>query len=239
VSTRVERAGWSSFRRRAVGLGAAILALAIPGAALADVTPPTVSHTDPASPSNDSSPTVFGSADPGTTVRLYSGPNCDGAILSSGSAEEFSTTGITIPDIARDWTTFIFANATDASGAVSACSTTFVAYTQDSTAPETTITDGPPAVSDSKNATFRFNASEEVSGFECQVDAGAFEPCGSPERLNGLRRGDHTFAVRAIDLAGNVDDSPATVSWTVIKKHGSAAAGRRGHRHRYHHRGWR
>ena len=214
-------------------VGAVATALAIPSVAAADVAPPTVSHTNPASPSNDSSPTVFGAAEPGTTVNLYSGPFCEGAILGSGSAEAFSATGITIPDIARDWTTYIFATATDAAGNVSACSTTFVAYTEDETAPETAIGGGPSDPTESKSATFTLTASEEVARFECSLDAGPYARCASPERVNGLRRGDHKLSVRAVDLAGNADSSPATYSWTVVKKRDLAAA-RRSHRHRAH-----
>ena len=48
----------------------------------------------------------------------------------------------------------------------------------------------------------------------------AVESCGSPETLGGLLPGEHTFRIRAIDLALNVDPTPATRTWTV-----DAAAG--------------
>ena len=38
--------------------------------------------------------------------------------------------------------------------------------------------------------------------------------CTSPQEVTGLTPGAHTFAVRAIDLAGNADPTPATHTWT-------------------------
>ena len=37
---------------------------------------------------------------------------------------------------------------------------------------------------------------------ECAVDGTPFEPCDSPHSVQGLTPGEHTFEVRAIDLAG-------------------------------------
>ncbi len=55
--------------------------------------------------------------------------------------------------------------------------------------------------------------------FECQLDEGGWEPCTSPVKLKGLRRGKHVFAVRAIDAAGNADPTPADRRWKITKKH--------------------
>jgi hypothetical protein len=38
--------------------------------------------------------------------------------------------------------------------------------------------------------------------FECRLDGGDWDECGSPRRLRGLRPGDHTFAVRALNRQG-------------------------------------
>ncbi|HYH66692.1 MAG TPA: Ig-like domain-containing protein [Urbifossiella sp.] len=93
-----------------------------------------------------------------------------------------------------------------------------VAFRVDTTAPDTTITAGPPAAADTGSTTFSFTGSDGgsgVAGFEYRLDGGSWLPSGSPQPLTGLADGAHTFEVRAIDAAGNVDPTPAAYSWTV------------------------
>jgi hypothetical protein len=85
----------------------------------------------------------------------------------------------------------------------------------DTAAPETAIDSGPPATTTSRNATLAFSASEAGSTFECSLDGAAFAACTSPQDYTGLAVGDHEVQVRATDPAGNVDDSPASRTWTV------------------------
>jgi len=87
--------------------------------------------------------------------------------------------------------------------------------------PETTITAAPPALSRSATASFSFVANEPGSPFECRLDGGAFAACNSPVNYAGLAARSHTFAVRAIDAAGNVDPTPAGYAWRVKLKGGS------------------
>jgi CSLREA domain-containing protein len=87
-------------------------------------------------------------------------------------------------------------------------------WTVDTVAPETTIVTGPAELTNSTSAGFAFSASE-AGGFECRLDAGDWTGCTSPQDYTTLADGEHTFAVRAVDLAGNVDPTPATYSWTV------------------------
>ena len=52
--------------------------------------------------------------------------------------------------------------------------------------------------------------------FECQLDAGAWARVHArPGRTRAWAQGAHTFSVRAIDAAGNVDATPASRTWTV------------------------
>jgi hypothetical protein len=86
----------------------------------------------------------------------------------------------------------------------------------DTTAPDTTLTESPPAKLRSKKrrkkVRFAFSASEPAS-FECKLDRKPWAGCESPKRARlKAKRGKgkrHTFKVRAIDLAGHTDASPA------------------------------
>jgi 6-phosphogluconolactonase (cycloisomerase 2 family) len=119
--------------------------------------------------------------------------------------------------------------ATDAAGNVEATpadanftvDTSGPAVVPDTTAPDTELTSEPTAQLTAKKktakASFAFAASEAGSRFECRLDSASFSACTSPENL-ALKVGAHTFRVRAIDAAGNVDFSAAKWQGTVIKK---------------------
>jgi len=53
-------------------------------------------------------------------------------------------------------------------------------------------------------------------GFECSLDGAAFAICLSPRQYPGLAVGGHTLRVRAKDVAGNVDATPAQFAWNVV-----------------------
>ncbi len=86
----------------------------------------------------------------------------------------------------------------------------------DATPPQTTIRTGPAGSTTSPGATFSFSASEGGSTFACRLDAGAWIPCSSPRAYPSVGLGQHVFAVRATDGAGNTDLSPATRTWMVL-----------------------
>lgn len=46
----------------------------------------------------------------------------------------------------------------------------------------------------------------------------AFKPCDSPSKLKRRKPRQHKFSVRAIDLAGNVDPTPAKARFRVLEK---------------------
>jgi uncharacterized repeat protein (TIGR01451 family) len=85
----------------------------------------------------------------------------------------------------------------------------------DVTPPDTTVTGGPSGTWRSRSASFTFTASEPGATFECRLDSAAYAPCSSPASLTGLAAGTHTFWVRALDAAKNVDPSPASRTFTV------------------------
>lgn len=88
-------------------------------------------------------------------------------------------------------------------------------WTIDLTAPDTTIDSGPSGTVGETSGTFTFSSDESPVTFECRTDSAAFAPCTSPHTVSGLTHGSHTFRVRAVDAADNVDPSPASRTWTV------------------------
>ncbi len=92
---------------------------------------------------------------------------------------------------------------------------------EDRTAPETTFTTKPKVTTKTKRKRaklkFGFAANEAVSRFECSFNGARYRECTTPLTLR-VKRGTHTFDVRAIDLAGNVDPTPATWAFEVLKK---------------------
>ena len=85
----------------------------------------------------------------------------------------------------------------------------------DSTAPDTSIASGPSGATRSTSAAFAFTATEPGSSFECRADGGAWAGCSSPHTVAALADGAHSFEVRATDMAGNVDASPARRDFAV------------------------
>jgi Domain of unknown function (DUF1929) len=176
---------------------------------------PTINDTNPNSPASDNAPEVRGvGAATGSTVRIYGDATCSGPVLGSGTASEFNGAafGITAT-VASDQTTNLRATATDASG-TSPCSGPFP-YTEDSTPPNTVITQSPPATTTNHTVTFAFTSTEPGSTFHCRMDGAAFAPCSSPlEQTVPLGR--HVFRVRATDPSKNRDQSPASAVFRVV-----------------------
>jgi len=85
----------------------------------------------------------------------------------------------------------------------------------DKTAPQTTLGAGPPAMTNSRAATFAFASSEPGSAFRCSLDGAAPAACGSPKSYADLADGRHSLRVWATDVAGNTDATPAAHAWTV------------------------
>jgi len=115
-----------------------------------------------------------------------------------------------LPDGAHTWSV----RAIDVAGNVDLSPATRT-WTVDTTPPDTSIGTGPSGTVASSAASFSFSATETAASFECRLDTGAWVACASPRALSGLSDGSHTWSVRARDVAGNLDPSPATRTWTV------------------------
>ena len=90
----------------------------------------------------------------------------------------------------------------------------------DTAAPETSITSAPASPTTSTSASFSFGGADNTTpatslAFECSSDGSGYTPCSPIKSYSPVATGTHSFAVRAIDGAGNVDPTPAVDSWDV------------------------
>ena len=86
----------------------------------------------------------------------------------------------------------------------------------DHTPPDTTLTE--KVTTSLGHARFRMYGTYHVQGptrYQCSLDNSAYAFCSPPVTYQGLEPGVHTFRVRTMDPAGNVDPTPATWSWEV------------------------
>jgi hypothetical protein len=165
---------------------------------------------------NDSTPTfTFSSLDAGPTFQCSLGAGAP----SFGSC---SGIGTHTPAVALDDGIYTFQVAAT-SGTVTDPTPATRTFTVDTEPPETTIDSGPSdgsTISDPA-PTFTFS-SEPGSTFSCALDPAADTPnfggCTSPGQYTAspeLDDGTYTFRVIATDEAGNVEDAPATRTFTV------------------------
>ena len=97
-------------------------------------------------------------------------------------------------------------------------------WTVDGTAPETQIVSGPANASTigANSTTFGFTGTDDLTptgslSYQSRLDGGAWSATAGSTiaTLSNLADGPHTFDVRAVDLGGNIDATPATRSFTV------------------------
>jgi hypothetical protein len=175
------------------------------------VAPDTTITAHPVDPSNSAAASfTFSGSDPApSSGGLSFECKLDGGSFGSCSSPK-SYTGL-----AEGSHTFSV-RASDAAGNTDATPDTFTWYV-DLTPPETQIDTHPAALTNSASATFTFSGTDDHSAtvsFECKLDgAVSFSSCTSPKTYTGLADGSHTFQVRAVDAAGNVDPTPASFTW--------------------------
>jgi hypothetical protein len=87
----------------------------------------------------------------------------------------------------------------------------------DRKAPNTKLTAGPKSKTRLRGAVFRFRSTEARSTFQCKLDKTSWQRCRSPKRYRRVKVARHTFQVRAMDRAGNVDPTPARKRWRRIR----------------------
>ena len=93
---------------------------------------------------------------------------------------------------------------------------------QDTTRPNTVFHVKPGKLTRSRTAYFHWGATE-ASRFRCKLDRGRWTKCNRSDpyrtlmgkRYRNLKKGYHTFQVKAIDRAGNADLTPAKYRWRI------------------------
>jgi hypothetical protein len=195
-----------------------------------DSTPPSAPQftaTDPASPANNNSPLIKGTAQAGSTVTLYKADtpaDCTAANLAAtGTAAEFSSPGLQV-SVADNTTTRFRATATDAAGNTSSCSAGSITYEEDSTAPSApqfTGTDPTsPANENSPRVKGTAQAGATVSLYKAATSAdctpanlvatGTAAELSSPGLAVSVADDTSTrFRATATDAAGNTSDCSA------------------------------
>ncbi len=128
--TQLLSASDSTFSAGSVGLSAAGNMARLTAFKAGQLNPPapTLTRTNPASPADNNSPFVIGSAATGTTVKLYTSATCTGSPVVTGTAAALASPGLQV-SVADNTTTSFYATATDNLSNVSECSTA-ITYTE-------------------------------------------------------------------------------------------------------------
>ncbi len=170
--------------------------------------PPETTLEGPTGTIEDSTPTYTVSSDePGSTFEC----RVDTAPFATCASPY--TTAVLAPGSHT-----VEARATDLSGNADptpAASSVIVSAPE--TTPETTLTKAPKkrVTTSKRKARVSFAFTSATAGtFECSLDGAAFAACTSPVKAR-LRKGKHVFAVRAVNVSGLVDLTPATVTFKV------------------------
>jgi hypothetical protein len=170
--------------------------------AAVDTTPPVVTiDSGPSGPVPNATPSFTFSSEPGATFECR---------LDGGSFAP-CTSPFGTPTLADGGHTF-YVRAADGAGNTSLPITR--AFTVDTVAPIAHFVSGPSGTITTGSATFGFSATGHAVGFECSLDGAGFDACSSPATVGSLQNGPHTYAVRAIDAAGN-RSAPVSRSFTV------------------------
>jgi Ca2+-binding RTX toxin-like protein len=168
------------------------------------VAPDTTITGMPADPSNDSTPTFsFSSTAAGSTFDYQLDGN---AVVPASGSETLGPL--------TDGTHSLQVWATDALGNTDPTPASYT-WTIDTVAPDTSITAQPADPSNSSTASVDVTATETGATFEYQLDGGGFVAGNSGDVFGPLADGLHTFEVRATDVSGNTDLTPASYTWMI------------------------
>ncbi len=86
----------------------------------------------------------------------------------------------------------------------------------DKTAPNTSFKKKPRKRTVSRKAKFKFGSDDATATFRCKLDRGAYKPCAA-NFSRRVKPGRHVLRVVTEDVWGNVDATPATYRWRVLR----------------------
>ncbi|RJS20848.1 hypothetical protein DRW03_19430 [Corallococcus sp. H22C18031201] len=158
---------------------------------------------------------VAGSADPSTRVELKLQERS--ALVQQVLSNPDGTWAVLLPEELGEGVYHLSATAIDNAGNLSGQA--LVQFSVDTTVPETVLGDRPDADDRRNTALFSFGSTTDKARFQCRLDESDFVWCGADsgntQRYNDLTEGRHTFFVRAVNVAGNADPTPASFTWMV------------------------
>lgn len=180
-----------------------------------DPAPPVLEGTTPVSPSAVLTPTIYGTSEARSTVRLYLGAACTGFLAGETHAGDDGAFSLAVT-VTADAETYFYGRAVDGAGRVSACTPEPLAYRHDGTAPSRPIVQGTSPLSPSQSvATLVQGSGEAFTMAELFTDNACTIP--APSSPTGLVSGGGgfslpvtvapnsttTFHVVVVDAAGN------------------------------------
>ena len=172
------------------------------------VLPDTTLLTTPSNPTNGQSASFTFSSNEGEAAF---------ACKIDAGAFTYCTSPATYADLAEGSHLFQV-EAINAAGNIDLTPASYT-WTIDLTPPDTTLLTMPANPTNSRSASFTFS-SETGARFMCKLDGsgvmgGQFSECTSPHTYPWLDERQYTFQVEAIDLAGNIDPTPASYTWML------------------------
>ncbi len=92
---------------------------------------------------------------------------------------------------------------------------TTIPYCTEAAAPDTSFLTTEPDPTSDPTGDFTFASTENFVIYRCSIDNGPFFTCPQTYSTPALSDGSHNLRVRAQDLSGNVDPTPASYTWVV------------------------
>ncbi|MDQ2982128.1 MAG: chitobiase/beta-hexosaminidase C-terminal domain-containing protein, partial [Actinomycetota bacterium] len=160
---------------------------------------------------------MTGTAEAGSTVKIYTNSSCSGAPDASGSAATFSSPGIAVSAVANDSSTTYYASATDAASNVSSCSSG-VTYVEDSTAPSAPSSLGTSPGSPANNNNPKITGTAEaLSTVKLYTNSSC---SGGPDASGGAA----TFSAPGLAVSAVANDSSTTYYATATDAAGNTSS---------------